>query len=100
MSTVFTLSKSWHDSVWLFEQMSFASKGDAIVLLQAAVLAVHSEINLASFLAKCNAAGITVYAVKDDCDMRGVENKYSTLSLIDYKQLVDLICKHDKQVAW
>ena len=100
MSAVFTLSKSWHDSVWLFEQLAFASKRDAIVLLQDAVLALHSEITLASFVAKCEALNIKVYALKGDSQMRGIENKFSTVELIDYAGLVELICQHDKQVAW
>lgn len=100
MSTVFTLSKAWHDSVWLFEQLAYASQGDAIVLLQDAVLAAHSEITLASFLAKCEAVDVKVFALQEDCQMRGVDNKYTKLNLIDYAGFVALVCQYDKQVAW
>ena len=100
MSTVFTLSKSWHDSVWLFEQLAFASEGDAIVLLQDAVLAAHSDISLASFLAKCDALNISVFALEQDCQTRGINNKYEQLSLLSYSGFVDLVCQHEKQIAW
>jgi len=100
LSTVFTLSKAWHDSVWLFEQLAFASDGDVIVLMQDAVLAAHSDISLASFIAKCEASNIQVFALLEDCQMRGVENKYVQLELLTYSGLVDLVCQHDKQVAW
>ena len=100
LSTLFTISNAWHDSVWLYEQLAFASDGDAILLMQDGVLGLHSEISLASFLAKCQARDILVIALKDDCVMRGVENKYSELELVDYHGFVDLVCQYDKQVAW
>ena len=100
MSTLFTLSKAWHDSIWLFEQLAFADKGDAIVLLQDAVLATHSNISLASFVAKCEALDINVFALQEDCQMRGVKNKYPQLELLSYASFVDLVCLYDKQVAW
>ncbi len=100
MSSLFVLNRSWHDTVWLFEQMAFASEGDAILLIEDAVLALHSPISLGSLLAKCCSMNITVYALKSDCDLRGIENKYSTISMIDYAGYVQLVIAHDKQVAW
>ena len=48
MSTLFTVNKSWHNSVWLFEQLLFSSRGDVIVLIEDAVLALQSPITLGS----------------------------------------------------
>lgn len=84
----------------LFEQLAYAEQGDAILLLQDAVLAAHSTITLASFLAKCTASEIAVYALQDDCVLRGVDNKYLSLQLVNYSAFVDLVSQHDKQVAW
>ena len=100
MSTLFVLNRSWHDTVWLFEQMAFASNGDSILLIEDAVLALHSPTTLGSFLAKCQAIGISVYALNNDCELRGIINKYPSISLLDYTGYVDLIVEHDKQVAW
>jgi len=100
LSTLFTLSTAWHDSVWLFEQLCFAREGDAILLLEDAVLAAHSPVSLASFMAKCSAMNIDVYVLQDDCEMRGIDNQYEQLIAIDYARFVELSVKHDKQVAW
>jgi len=100
LSTLFTFSKSWHDATFLFEQLGFASQGDSILLLQDAVLASHSPITLASFLAKCEAGDVAVYALRDDILLRGVNNKYPQLKSVDYAGFVALVSQHDKQVAW
>ena len=99
-STLHTLSSSWHDSTWLFEQLAFAADGDTILLLQDAVLAVHSPITLASFLAKCQTQNVSVAALEDDRVLRGVVNHYAEIREVDYAGFVELCVKHDKQVAW
>jgi len=100
LSTLFTVSSSWHQSTALLEQLAFAQKGDAILLIEDAVLALQSPINLSSFLAKCHCASIEVAALEDDVRLRGVENQYSEISLLDYSGFVELVVSHDKQVAW
>jgi tRNA 2-thiouridine synthesizing protein B len=100
LSTLFVLNRSWHDSVWLFEQLAFARPSDSIVLIEDAVLALQSPINLGSFSAKCAAMKISVYALQDDCQLRGINNQYRSISMIDYLGYVNLVVQHDKQVAW
>jgi len=99
-TTLFTLSKSWLESSWLFEQLGFAAAGDSILLLQDAVLALQSPISLASFVAKCDANSISVYALAEDCQLRGVENQYDSIKLASYNDFVNLVGQHSKQVAW
>ena len=99
-TSLFTLSKSWHESTWLYESLVFASEGDAILLTQDAVLALQSPITLASFLAKCESISVGVYALQEDCSLRGVENQYPNIQLIDYKGFVELVIEHSKQVSW
>jgi len=70
------------------------------VLLEDAVLALHSSVTLASFIAKCSAAQISVYAMVDDLALRGIENRYQQIQCIDYAALVERVTQHDKQVAW
>jgi sulfur relay protein TusB/DsrH len=86
--------------VWLYEQLAFANSGDTILLRQDAVLALHSPVTLASFLAKCEVAEITIAALEEDCRHRGIVSKYPAISLITYSQFVDLVCQHNKQVSW
>lgn len=100
MSTLHTINKSWHNSAWLFEQLLFASKGDVILLMEDAVLALQSPITLGSFMGKCAAMNITVVAQSEDCSLRGVDSQYYAVELISYAQLVALVVEHDKQVAW
>jgi len=94
------ISRSWHEQVALFESLCFAHTGDSILLIEDAVLALQSPISLASFLAKCQANDIQVAALLNDCQLRGIENKYPEIELIDYSGYVDLVAAHDKQVAW
>ncbi len=94
------INRSWHEQVALFEPLCFAQSGDTILLLEDAVLAMQSPITLASFLAKCQANQISVAALLDDCRLRGIDNKYPQIDLVDYTGYVDLVIAHDKQVAW
>ena len=98
--TLFTLMQSWHDSVAVYEQLAFARSGDTILLTQDAVLALQSQITLASFLAKCESLGVIVAALAEDCQLRGIKPYSSLVKMIDYAGFVDLVCKHDKQVSW
>ena len=99
-TSLFTLSKSWHESTWLFEQLAFAGAGDAILLIQESVLALQSPITLASFIAKCKASEVTVYALRDDCLVRGVVCQYPDIQLVGYDGFVKLVVQHGKQVSW
>ena len=99
-SALHTISKSLHDQVWLFEQLAFTRAGDTILLMQDAVLATHSRLSLGSFVAKCQAKGVAIVALSDDLQLRGVQNYYSEISLVDYAGFVALVARHEKQVAW
>jgi len=100
LTTLFTINNSWHKQAWVFEQLGFASQGDAIVLLEDGVLSLQSAVALASFIAKCQASDISVYALENDLIQRGVDNQYAQVKLIDYTGLVKLVLEYDKQVAW
>lgn len=100
MTTLFTINQSWYNSTWLYEQLCLAQSGDAILLIEDAVLALQSPITLASFVAKCEAEEIAVYALQDDCTLRGVSNQHSAVQQIDYVAWVELVAQHQKMVAW
>lgn len=100
MSTLFTVTKSWFDLPSLYEQIGYAAQGDSILLIQDAVLALHSPVALASFTAKAQLRGVQVFALEEDCQIRGIENKYDLVKCIDYAAFVVLVTKHSKQIAW
>ena len=68
--------------------------------MQDGVLALQSNISLASFLAKCESNEVRVVALANDCRLQGIENQYPAVELIDYPGFVALVCEHTKQVAW
>ncbi len=68
--------------------------------MQDGVLALNSELALASFAAKCEALNIGVFALLEDCKLRGVENKQTQVSLLDYRGFVALVASHTRQIAW
>lgn len=99
-STLFTLQQSWHKAPWMYERLAFASKGDTLLLVGDAVLALQSPLSLASMLAKCAAAQIAVCALEPDLVARGISNQYPEVELIDYGQFVSLVERYEKQLAW
>jgi len=100
LSTLFTINKSWHDASWLYEHLAFAAKGDAMMLMEDAVLSLHSNITLASFLAKCEMLGVRVYGLADDCALRGIKSQFDHVKMVSYADFVELVSAHQKQVAW
>lgn len=84
----------------MHERLAFASQGDAILLMGDAVLAMQSPLSLASFVAKCKAANIRLFALQPDCSYRGIESHYQAIELIDYRRFVELVTEYAKQVAW
>lgn len=99
-STLFTFAKSWHQSPSLYEQLGFASAGDAIILIQDAVLALQSPITLASFVAKCELKKVALFCLAEDCALRGIEVVDDGVQLVSYAGYVDLVTKYEKQIAW
>jgi len=75
-------------------------KGEGVVILhiQDACIAVTSN----GYLTKLTALGIEAYALKEDCEARGLLQKIkSTVRTVDYKGWVNLVMnKHNKIVSW
>jgi len=70
----------------------------AILHIQDACIAVTSD----RYLKKLTPLGIEVYALKEDCEARGLLQKIKgDVRTVDYKGWVDLVMKkHDKIVSW
>ena len=100
MSSLITIKDSIHDRVWLYEAIGFASKGDAVLLIESAVSALHSNITLASFAAKCKRFDVSLYALQEDLTERGLALNLSGVTLITRREWLNLIDQFNKQVAW
>lgn len=77
-----------------------AEKGESVALLhiQDACIAV----TLDRYLKKVVSSGVEVYALKEDCEARGLLEKIKNRVItVDYKGWVNLVMnKHDKIVSW
>lgn len=100
MSTVYTMTKSLHQAPRLYANLFYASKGDAIVLMDAAVLALASDITLASFSAKCHVSGIRLVALKEDLAANQISVALDDVETVDMSSFVDIVEHYDKLLAW
>ena len=75
-------------------------KGERVAILhiQDACIAVASD----SYLKKLTSSGIEVYALKEDCEARGLLQKMKNrVRTVDYSGWVNLVMnEHDKIVSW
>ena len=90
-----------HRSAWLTDFSSLLrliEKDDELLLLQDGVTAA---IEGSRFLESLQNAPITVYALKEDIDARGLGGQISdSVVRVDYTDFVRLTVKHASQMAW
>ena len=73
-------------------------EGDALLLIQDGVLAA---IEGSHFVEILNNAPISVYALKDDLDARGLIGQISTkIDVVGYTDFVNLTVTHTGQMNW
>ena len=75
-------------------------KGESVAVLHIhdACIAVTSD----RYLKKVGSSGVELYALKEDCEARGLLQKIKDeVRTVDYKGWVNLVMnKHDKIVSW
>ncbi|HFZ8996204.1 TPA: sulfurtransferase complex subunit TusB [Citrobacter freundii] len=90
-----------HRSIWLTDLaalLRLVQEGDDLLLLQDGVTAA---IEGGRFLESLRNAPITVYALKEDIDARGLGGQISdSVVRVDYTDFVRLTVKHTSQMAW
>lgn len=73
-------------------------EGDDVLLIQDGVLAA---IEGSRFVEILNNAPITVFALKDDIDARGLAGQISAkIDAVSYTDFVNLTVKHITQMSW
>ena len=100
MSSLHTINKSIYDAPRFYQRLFDVSAGDAILLIDAAVVALASPLSLSSFVAKCEVNDISVYALASDVKEQQVVSQQPQVKVIDVDAFVELVEQHDKQVAW
>ncbi|WP_333902427.1 sulfurtransferase complex subunit TusB [Enterobacter wuhouensis] len=78
--------------------MRMLREGDALLLMQDGVLAALEGSRFVEIL---NRAPISVSALKDDLDARGLSGQISAkIDVIGYTEFVNLTVKHASQMNW
>ena len=92
-----TLSRSpWHCDIESL--LSMLREGDTVLLIQDGVLAAVEGSRFVDIL--CNAP-ISVSALKDDIDARGLSGQISTkIDVVSYTDFVNLAIQHTGQMNW
>ncbi|MEG5550830.1 sulfurtransferase complex subunit TusB [Enterobacter wuhouensis] len=92
-----TLSRSpWQCDIDALMRM--LREGDALLLMQDGVLAALEGSRFVEIL---NSAPISVSALKDDLDARGLSGQISAkIDVIGYTEFVNLTVKHASQMNW
>ena len=95
MSTLHTLNAPPASSV-LEACRPLLSEGDALLLIEDGVL--HATTSPTALQLPPN---IKCYALKEDCQARGLLNRCDeSFEIIDSAAFVDLCVHHDKTIAW
>lgn len=92
-----TLHRSaWHTDISTLQRLF--QDGDELLLLQDGVTAA---VEGSRFLETLRRAPITVYALNEDIEARGLSGQISdSVVRVDYTDFVRLAVKHASQLAW
>ena len=96
MKTLFILSKSPFMHPEAASTLKLASKGDAILFIHDAVVALkHAPRYFSEALESLAGKEVHLYALEEDCEARGIE---SSIANVTYERLVDLIADSKRVV--
>ena len=101
MSTLHTVNKSPFDRPSLQSCLGHCLKGDAILLIEDAVVGARkgsaSASGLENALKECS-----IYVLQADAAARGLDagDMVAGIETVDYGGFVDLAAKHDRTQSW
>ncbi|WP_020560444.1 sulfurtransferase complex subunit TusB [Thiofilum flexile] len=101
MSMLHIVNKSPFERNALASCLSHASKGDAVLLIEDAVLGAVAGSQVAHLLLSALATQ-AIYVLSEDLAARGMEPNrlVKGLQVVDYSGFVDLTVQHDKNQSW
>lgn len=93
-----TVNRSIFSHKTLSDCLNRINKGDALVLLENGVYALHTEHELSQSLGAIEHC----YAIKHDVLARGltVHPSNGSIELIDYTRFVELSCEFPRSISW
>ena len=62
---------------------------------------IYASVVGSKYLNLLDTINCKIYALKEDCDLAGLENKISKrVAIIDYNGFVSLSAEHEKHIPW
>jgi tRNA 2-thiouridine synthesizing protein B len=101
MSTLHTVNKSPFERSAFISALNHLKPGDAVLMIEDAVVGVHKASAFADVLAKA-AKDCSIYVLGPDLTARGMDETdvIPGAKLVDYGGFVDLVTSHDRAQAW
>lgn len=99
MTTLHIVSSSPQSSGALDLAFSFASKGDAIILIENAVYgAVGFQSNIRRL--QSGPADISCFVLQEDLSARALFTPLKDFNVVSYLEFVALVCQHNNSISW
>lgn len=102
MSTLHTVNKSPFERGGLASALAHALPGDAVLLIEDAVLGARASAAKTTELLKAAMPACSLYVLGPDLAARGIPQTdvVDGMTVVDYPGFVDLVVGHDKTQAW
>ena len=102
MSTLHTVNKSAFGSDSLASALAHARPGDAVLLIEDAVVAARASSTRTAGLLAAAMPACSIAVLGPDLAARGIPEAavVAGLAVVDYPGFVDLVAGHDKTQAW
>jgi tRNA 2-thiouridine synthesizing protein B len=102
MSTLHTVNKSPFERGSLASALAHALPGDAVLLIEDAVVGARSSAAKTADLIKAAMPACKLYVLGPDLTARGIPSTdvVEGINIVDYPGFVDLVADHDKTQAW
>ncbi|MCE1238026.1 MAG: sulfurtransferase complex subunit TusB [Hyphomicrobiales bacterium] len=102
MSTLHTVNKSPFERGSLASALAHALPGDAVLLIEDAVVGVRAGETAAAQALKAAMPGCAIHVLGPDLAARGIaaDGVVDGVTIVDYGGFVDLAAAHDKVQAW
>ena len=101
MSILHTVNKSAFSHNVLSSCLSVCQPGDSILLIEDGVLSGMYCTSLAERLESAQLKGLKIFALRDDVEARGLQEKLvSSISILDYSDFVQLCIDHNCVQSW
>ena len=101
MSILHTINKSPFTHTTIFSCLAICNQDDGILFVEDGVFGAMNSAPCAQQLSICVQNGLNIYALSDDINARGLQDKINpNVKLTDYNGFVQLSIKHHCVQSW